>query len=282
MPSYKRKYFFGRLNTIAVYENKKNFIMNGLRPGVSIESHGNGWLFAEISEIVNDLGDFIHGYLVKYSDSFEEVIHPEEGQFDETSIQDRVKAKSEFFLHIKSGLIAYHPVGKKIPRPLFDSKFRDLFEKAYDNFFVSAEIQTVEDRFEIFEQIRGLQVVEKITFRLHPSNPNNDPIWKDVDDDIHSMDAANYLEEYSSKPGSKKGLNKDLILNSDRIKGRFIMAEDGYGKGEVVGTKDGQTKNLSTGKNPTTATILLKEEPEENLNALKDTLKKIFDRFKHD
>ncbi len=256
--------------------------MHGLRPGVSIESHGNRWSFAEVSELSNDLGDFVHGYLVKFRDSFEEIIRPEEGQFDETTISDRVEAKSELFLHIKSGLIAYHPTGSEISINTFQSRFCKVFEEAYENLFISTEIQAIEERFEIFEKIRELQVIEKISFKLHPSNPNNTPIWKDADDDIKSMGASSYVEEYSVEPGVVKGLNRERILEDEQIRGKFVIAEDGYGEGKVTGTRDGERKVISTRSNPTTTTVLVRESAEETLDSLKDTLRKLFDRFKPD
>jgi len=280
MTTGRKKFYFGRLNIIASYEDKRNYILHGLRPGVSIDDRGNSWSFAEISELSNELGNFIHGYLVKFSDSFEEIIRPEQGQFDETPVEDRVEAKAQYFLHVKSGLIAYHPVGNQIAQKTFQDKFCNVFEKAHDDLFVDAEIQTIEERYEIFDKIRDFQVVEKITFKLHPSNPNNTPLWSDIDNDIKSIGATSYTEEYSVKPGSTKGLSKDRILEDPKIKGKFIMAEDGYGEGQATGTTQGERKTITTGNNPTTVIVLEREEKSDVLESLKGTLIKIFDRFR--
>jgi hypothetical protein len=280
MPIGRKKFYFGRLNIIASYGDKQSYILHGLRPGVSIDDRGNSWSFAEISELSNDLGNFVHGYLVKFSDSFEEVIRPEQGQFDETPIEDRVEAKAQFFLHIKTGLIAYSPVGNQIAQKTFQDKFCQVFEKSHDNLFVDAEIQTIEERHEIFERIMDFQIVEKITFRLHPSNPNRTPLWNDIDDDIKSMGATSYTEEYSVKQGAAKGLNKGRILEDPKIKGKFIMAEDGYGEGKATGIIQEERKTITTGNNPTTVTVLERPEATDVLESLKDKLIKIFDRFR--
>lgn len=279
MPIGTQKFYFGRLNIIAHYDDKRIYILHGLRAGVSIQDRGNSWSFAEVTELSNDLGNFVHGYLVKFSDIFEEIIRPEEGQFGETPIEDRVEAKAQFFLHIKTGLIAYHPVANQIAQKAFQDKFCELFKAAHDNILVDAEIQTIEERYQIFDRIRGFEVVEKIIFKLHPSNPNNVILWKDIDDDIKNMGASKYVEEYSVEKGSTKGLNKERILEDSKVRGKFIMAEDGYGEGKVTGTNEGVRQTISTGSNPATATVLEREDKLDVLGSLVGTLKKIFERF---
>lgn len=253
----QRIYYFGRLNLIATYTNKEDYLWLGFKPFVSIEDYDAKWSFVEREKLFFESNSYIHGYLVKYRNDSQETIRPEDGEFDEQEVINHIIAKTRFFIQVNSGIIAYCFTKGRISDKKFKQIFCKLFEESHNNFFIGAEIQAIEESYEIFEEIRSLDIVESVEFTLHPSNPFNRNMWKDTDDDIKDMNAATYIQKYIAKPD--KSLNIDNIKHENKpnsILGKFQMALDGYGFGKIKGKSNGQDKIITTGKTPINEKIL--------------------------
>ena len=278
MPRRELRYFFGRLNLIANYTDKREFLLRALQTSKIIFHRGNNWGFFEAKETETEFGLFISGFLVKYKGEIdEEVAVPETHSLTDIAAANRVVAKSRFFLHIESGLIAYHPVANKIGNETFCERFVQLFEEALDKFFVSADIQAIEERYKIFEAIRRFKTISKVFVYLHPSNPRSTKRWKRIDDRLKRLGASKYQEQYESKPNGD-GLD---IIRDPELKSKITMADDGYGKAEVTGQIEGETRTISTRDNPITALAANDDQPPESvISKLGSALKKIFSRFR--
>jgi len=273
-------YYFGRLNLIAHYEDKKEFLLRALKTTKIWEYKDTNWGFFDISEIDSKLGTFIHGYLVKYSNNFkEEIANPETHSIEEQQIKNYVIAKCRFFLHIDSGLISYHPVGTIISKETFKKRFCELFEHSLENMFVSAEIQSIDEEEKIFEAIRKFKKIIKLQIYLHPSNPSNRERWKKTDERLKELGVAKYKEHYEADE-SDGNLN---IIDDEDIYSKITMADDGYGQASVTGDLEGERKTIKTGDNPVIA-----KAPSDYLEASKVLeilmlkIKEIFDRFKNE
>lgn len=277
MPNKPVRYFFGRLNLIAKYEDKREFILRGLRTDKFIKRRNFIWGFFDIKEIKTNQSLFIHGYLVKYRPESElEVALPEKHKLGEVKTPNLVEAKSRFFLHVESGLIVYHPIAGQIDNDLFCDRFIEIFHEALDKFFVNAEIQAIEERFQVLEIIKQFKSISKVEIYLHPSNPNLSDLWKDIDARLKNLSATSYKETYEND-------KKDSTLNvvdDNEIRGKVAMAEDGYGKASITGELDGEVKTISTKDNPiTTLAPGDEEEPEKVLESLDESIRRIFQRF---
>ena len=251
MPRHTR-YYFGRLNIIPVQAEaeKHKLLIDGLTHRTFLGKRGVMWGFYKVAELGSNQGTFLQGYLVKYRpETQEEVAVPETRQLDEQTIENLVSAKAHFFLHIASGLIAYHP-GGEIPRRLFTTRFVELLEQALGNFFVDAEIQTIDEPYRILEAIKQFSRISCVSIYLHPSNPALRDIWKDTDERLKRLGTASYRERYIA---SKQGT---LHLQDDpQIHRGFAMAEDGYGRAEVVGVLDERPITVSTADSPMAAVV---------------------------
>ncbi|MGK9477904.1 hypothetical protein [Melioribacter sp. OK-6-Me] len=272
-------YYFGRLNLIAHYENKREFLLKALKSNIIWKHKDTNWGFFDIEEIDSEHGSFIHGYLVKYSPNYnEEVANPETHNLEEQQINNYVLAKSRFFLHINSGLITYHPVGVIISKEIFRKNFCKLFEHSLEGMFVSAEIQSIDEEEKIFEAIKKFKKVLKLQIYLHPSNPNNRDIWKRTDDRLKKLGASKYKEYYEAQEDGNLNITDDEEINS-----KISMADDGYGQAAVTGEMDGEKKTVKTGDNPVTAKAPGDNlKPAEALEILMAKIKEIFGRFKHE
>lgn len=268
-------YYFGRLNLIAVFQNKKTFLHKGLNTKEYLTIRDFIWGLFDVEEFSDQSGDYFTGYLAKYKHLTEEEIANEEiHRITREEAAKRIAAKSRFFLHVESGLIAYHPVGRKIMRHQFCNNFCELFQKGHDNFFVKAEIQSIDEKYRILDVIRKLERITKVSFYLHPSNPSPG-IWKDVDDRLKDLNASSYHEQYL---GTESGpLN---ILDDDDFNNKLNMAVDGYGEADITGTLDGQEKVISTHDNPVCARSAHEDKDPSNVfQDLRKTINDIFKRF---
>jgi hypothetical protein len=277
MPGREIKYYFGRLNLIAAYDDKKEFLLKALITKKILEYGLAKWGFFDINEIENSEGIFINGYLVKYKNEFtEEVANEDTHKIQDQAIENFIVAKSRFFLHIKSGMIIYHPAGKKIQQFIFRERFAKLLEYSLDNMFIDAEIQSIEDNYKIFEEIKKFEKIKKVNIYLHPSNPSTRHIWRRTDERMKKLNAGSYSEHYEAD-----ALKGDLNIKSDKdIHSKITMADDGYGKAEVIGVMDGDSKTISTSDNPVTIMAPNDDEPANTvLERMTSKIKEIFKRF---
>jgi hypothetical protein len=275
------RYLFGRLNLLASYDSeakKRNLILKGLRHNTTIDAYGNSYGFFEVRQMTANKERFIHGFLVKYRPmTTEEVAEPNTRRLRDLEVKDRVQAKARFFLHIHSGVISYHPVLAEIPPHRFRNLFVDLFVKSHDAFFVDADFQTIDDKMNIFEEIKKLTRVKEVSIRLHPSNPSNSELWKDVDARLKQLELISATEKLKVKEG-KNGLA--LIKDPETIS-KINMAVDGYGIAKIDGAQDKHAVHLTTADKPVAALAPDSETPARRvLKVLIAVFQGIFARFK--
>jgi hypothetical protein len=276
------RYYFGRLNVIAPRTDKANLITSGLladgaQPQAIVIHRGLNWGFFQIGIIQSSLGEFAHGFLVKFKPSTaEEIAIPETREIDDKMIENRIKAKARFFIHLSSHIIAYHPFGREISRPVFASRFKELFEANLGGFFVEAEIFPIDEERSIGEAIRSLQKISRVRVFLHPSNPSNRDVWKTVDQRLRALEVSSYREEYEAEPESD-GL---AIAEDSEINSKIAMAEDGYGSVTIVGEAGGERRTVSTRDAPVVELAPYDDEaPDVVLERLAGTVRKILGRF---
>lgn len=275
MPQRTHAYLFGRLNLIANYTDKQQYLLEGLATKQPLASHGFEWGFFEVQELESALGPVIYGYLVKYRlQSEEEVALPAEQRLTDEEALNRVRAKAPFFLHSKSGVIAYRPVGAQIHAETFRSRFCRLFEKGHEDLLVSAEIQSIQERLRLLQALRSFSSISRISISLHPSNPSNSRRWKRIDERIKDMNAASYREQFDAKPGGP-GLKVD---ETSETVDKIVMADDGYGKASATGVIGSKVRTISTAASPLVARVLIEEDPSRVFDLLQPTLQEILQR----
>jgi len=239
--------------------------------------HGQNWQFLRVEPLEAPSAGYVTGYLAKYRPlTDEEVAVPATQDLAEQTIENRVSAKSRFFLHIASGLIAYHPVGSLITRDQFRRRFSEVFETSKGGFFVSAEIQSIQEEETLQEAIKALSVVRSVRIYLHPSNPRLRDVWRRTDERLRELHAADYQEHFHSD-SSGDGLR---IVHDADINSKVAMAQDGYGRVTVTGLKDGEELSVSTDDNPTNALGPADDAaPEQVLEILEKLFLRILARF---
>lgn len=271
------RYYFGRLNLIAQRQDKQRLLSEGIQGEQIVFHRGLNWGFFDIATVNTELGDFISGVLARFRPvSKEEIAVPETHLIDRGTVANRINAKARFFLHVPSHIIAYHPFGRDISRSVFVNRFEELFERNAGGFFIQAEILPIDEEQRIRTAMRGMQRVSSIHVKLHPSNPTNRDVWKDVDERLRRMQVGSYRENYESDASSE-----GLQLGNDReINQKIAMAEDGYGTVYVTGESEGRKRTISNRDMPVVAEAPGDEEPPEVvLEHLATAVKSILNRF---
>jgi len=143
---------------------------------------------------------------------------------------------------------------------------------------VEAEIQSIEERYTIFEALRKFDRISRVSIYLHPANPDLTDVTRKIQDRLKQLRADTYLERYEARV-TEPGLN---VVEDQEITSKISLAEDGYGKAEVTGTIETETVTVTTADSPMTAFAEGDEAPPERvLEELSSGIRRIFERFGH-
>jgi hypothetical protein len=270
-------YYFGRLNLLGKWNDKRTFLREAMASG-AVEPKGKfkyGTFSVEDLSINNQT--FAYGTLVKYKPLLKgEVVDEQSGQIVEGGLPDGVVAKSEFFLHYQSEVIAYHPTASRLSNRQFRNMFAQLIEAGHDHFFVDVSIELIEEECGIIEAVKRFQVIRRISIEIHPTNPSNRKIYEDIDRRLKDLEAQKLRQ---SIEGGRDGLNKHALLQDD-IYESLVMAADGYGKGNIQGILEGAKVTISTGQSPVTKEVFVSENPKDVLSQLLSAFERIWERKK--
>ncbi|GAB3571421.1 DUF4747 family protein [Hymenobacter daeguensis] len=270
----------GRFNLLAnydSYEQKEVIIRNSLSTSIATEHLQFKYKFSKIDEVKSGDRLLFVGYLIKYSESEpHSVVDEGNGEVNEVDVTNEIIAMARFVLDSQTGLIAYHAPNRKFTQQSFANRFSELFEKANDNFFVQATIESIEDRGNLLDRLKSMIRIREIRINLHPSNPSSSRVWRNIDERIQNLHAGKYVQIYEAKPQGQS-------LETDaQIEQSIAMAEDGYGIASAAGlNQEGESVRYSTADNPETFKLDDdKLEPSVLVEYVLPFLQKIINRIK--
>lgn len=268
-------FYFGRLNLIASYKDKYEFLQETLTRNIEVSKRDYEWGFFNVRDVYWNNIVFLAGFLVKYK-SFkdEDVVDEQSRLLTTTTISNRAIAASPFFLHPKTGIIAFHPISFKIGHNQFKYIFPELVMASNDYLLVDADLQFIDEEVKIFEAIKSFDKITSLVIQLHPSNPSNRERWKRTDERLQEMKAQKYRQQYYSTDGL-------IILEDSEPFGDIIMAGDGYGKADIYGEKDGKPYVASTDRIPLKAKGVKSSSLQDTLESIIDKFEEIWDRMRH-
>lgn len=270
-------YYFARISVIATYSDKGQFILEGLRSDAEISFRNFQYGFFNVREIFIENERFFHGYIAKYKSETEgEVVDLKSRAIKDEIFPYMTVAKVRFFVHPKTGILIYHTKGNDLNKSSFINRFKDLLEKAYDNFFVKIDINAINESVKFFESLKKFKKIKFLKIELTPSNPENRDIWEKLDERLRRLKVTKYTETYQAE---KK--EESLQLDDAEINSKLEMANDGYGDAEVKGIdENGNRKTLNIKENQVSAKAVSQERgPQESLAGLFPMFKKIIERF---
>src|SRR5688500_17367581 len=114
------RFFFGRVNLRGGPADRNEFLRTAIHSHRSVEVGQNFWSVYETCEIKPDGLDIVYVYLAKYRSAVdEEVVDEGAGDLSAQSVENRVLAKSLFFLDLNSHIIPFQPSGSQIEATAF-------------------------------------------------------------------------------------------------------------------------------------------------------------------
>ena len=276
MPRRAHTYHFGRLFLYHPSVDKRQTILDALKAGVFESERKFKYGIFDVQEIDNDGQWFVFGRLVKYKQLLEgEVVNEDEKRLLDDALLRGVVAKSNFLLHYESSVLSFRPLPSRISDRQFRTVFPRLIVAAYEDWFVGANVESIDEDLEIVDAIRAMDIVERIKFEVRPSNPSLREEYRSLQERLREMRAEKLAQTVVAREG---GFDKDALLADESYQG-IMMATDGYGRGEVHGQSEGRTKVIRTEDSPVVTKIVPSEEPLEILNQLLQSFKRIWERF---
>ncbi|HEY3283097.1 MAG TPA: hypothetical protein VGN26_12560 [Armatimonadota bacterium] len=272
MSERNHSYAFSKLNLRTPYPDKGAYLLEALGSGAFYESTKHQWSFRDVSVVAE--GPQLHGFLVKARDQKHvEQAPPGQAGMTPQDLSFIVEAKAHFFLDPSSGIVSHQIVGG-ITALEFVERFPAVLLRSPQHTLVEAFMVAIEEREEFLSAVGTLQKVTRFSVTLHPSNPNNSHLWRDLDEQIRKIKALTFREEYESSEGL------DLEAAGGMID-RILMAEDGLGVACAEGERDGKRQVIRTGTNPVVQAVPASlEEPKGILDALMVRFQQIRDRYR--
>jgi len=265
-------YYFARLNIFTAYKNKLDFLTKAFISHAIFEAHSYLWGIIDVDTFVLDNENYISGNLVKYViESTDEIVDKEQRKSSTFSVPNKMIAKSNFLLHIKTGIISYNLCPNTISMKQFEENMVELMRLSHNLAMVPADIQTITEEGSILEILKTWDHITKIKIKLHPSNPRFAERWKKIDTKMQKSKISSYNASYISETS--------LDLESDDyIKSEIYMAVDGYGNASAEGMANGKRKRINT-KNSPIQTKVLADDKEKVYNILIETFRNIWNRM---
>lgn len=280
MPSIRNSYLFGRINLYASDEtikNKFDFFVSSLNTKVVVTKYKFSYGFFDVI-VVDQHQQFLSGNLVKWRSELEnEVVDQKKHIISEARLPDAVVGKSDFYIHVPSGIIAYHPISNKISDQQFRDIFTELIINANERFFVGIKFEVINEQIRLIDAINKLDKIFTVSFSVHPTNPSNRDVFKDIDERIKRLNAGEYSSTIEAK--STEGLNRQALQDDEFLSGIY-MAADGYGDAMVSGIKGGREITIYTKNSPIKKSIEKSEDRITILNRLREMFERIQNRGK--
>ncbi|MBL4588469.1 MAG: hypothetical protein JKY11_00115 [Alphaproteobacteria bacterium] len=206
----------------------------------------------------------------------------------EEDIHNQVEASSPFVYLPECSGIAFLDVWNHIQEDIFPRRFKLIIEEAFDNFFVSCDVEPISDYRAFTSRLKKLDKFTEISATVHPPNPLYGRLWESLNGYLDERNASEIMvKEQTSKP---EGLKTEIISLMDKMidsceyepdktpaigDAAILMAADGYGSGKVHGVENGEEIIIKTGDTQKSFQYLKEPKPEE----LAIKAKKLFDKI---
>jgi len=197
---------------------------------------------------------FIFGCLSKFqSEGIVPIVDTEAKSRVNALARNLLEASAPFVYLPKYSGIAYLHVWNKIEQDVFARRFKSLIEAAYDDFFVECSIEPISDYRSFITKLNSIEIFRDIKAVVYPPNPLFGRLWGSLRKYIERRNADEVrVRESTHKSPGLTTMVVDLMSNilenpnfepdsePDITDAAVLMAADGYGKGQIIGTGNGQ------------------------------------------
>lgn len=245
------RYYLGRVVKSGLLDQDK--LIAAILDSPIVEVGRFGWTITDVFDGRNSEVPFVFGRLSKYAANGEvKVIDKESKSQVKALAPNLVEASSPFVYLPEYSGIAYLHVWNGIQEDIFPRRFKALIEAAYDQFFVSCELEPVADYKAFAAKLKTIDTFTELAAKVFPPNPLFGRLWGNLHEYVKRRNASDVsVKETSTKaPGIETSIVRlvENILNDpnyeppnapDITDAALLMAADGYGKGKVIGIERG-------------------------------------------
>jgi len=239
-------------------------------PTVSIGKYD--WTITDVVDKRSEI-PFVFGKLSKFAkEGYVTIVDTDaKSQVDEPTENLLIASAPFVYLPDYSG-VAYLHVWNQIQEDVFPRRFKAIIEAAYNHFFVDCTVEPISDYEAFTTKLREIGTFTEISANVHPPNPLFGRLWDSLKEYIEKRQASELLVKEVS--GSNNGIQTNIIslmvgiLENPRFDpatppditdAALLMAADGYGKGKVVGERNGRQIVIRTSE--TKKNFLFDKEP---------------------
>ena len=201
---------------------------------------------------------------------------------------NKLEASSSFVYLPECSGIAFLHVWNGIQENVFPRRFKSIIEKAFGNFFVNCEIESISDYRAFKSRLKNLDKYTEFSATVHPPNPLFGRLWGGLNEYIESRNASEVtIKEQASKSDGLQSrlieLMEKIVESSDYEPGfkpdiadaAILMAADGYGRGKVVGEENGEEVVVKTSDSQKSFSHDKEPSPEDLAGAAKVQFDKV-------
>ncbi len=265
------RYYLGRV--IKLGRLDQDMVMNAIAEAPTVTVGKYAWTITDITDRRKDALPYVFGRLSKFSkEGHVTLVDTRAKSQVEATAENLLVASSPFVYLPKYSGIAYLHVWNGIQEELFPRRFKTIIETTYDGFFVDCSIEPIADYKVFTTKLREIDVFTEISAKVYPPNPLFGRLWSSLKLYVKERNASqlSVKEESEESGGLRTKLIKLLvgILENPQYQpeqppeitdSALLMAADGYGKGKVVGEKNGEEIIIRTSE--TQKSFLHAKEP---------------------
>lgn len=266
------RFYLGRIIKIGQLDQKQ-LIEAIIKPPI-IVANRYSWTITDALESKINSVIYYYGKLSKFrAEGHIKVVDVENKAQQDAIEQNLLEASSPFVYLPEYSGIAYLHVWNGIQEDVFRRRFKNIIEKKYDNYFCECDIDVITDYRTFSNMIQSIDRFTEISANIVPPNPLYGICWEELKDYLKSRNAAEV--QIKEVEQNNIGINTDIkllissIINDPEYKltkppaigdAAILMAADGYGKGKVIGVREGKEIVIRT--MDTQRSFLLNKEPE--------------------
>lgn len=252
------RYYLGRVKKHGVLDNTK--LLEAIINAPTLNIGKFAWTITDVEDQRDFEIPYIFGFLSKFSyEGHVTVVDEETKSSIEAIAPNLLIARTPFVYLLNFSGIAYMHAWNGISEEIFPSRFKKIINAAHGNFFVDCEIEAIADYRAFSSKLEKLEAISEIQAKVHPPNPLFGRLWGSLNDYISERNASEvFVKENSQK---EAGLKTKILQLMQRIledpnyepnlppsisDAAVLMAADGYGRGRVSGTQNGEVVVIRT------------------------------------
>jgi hypothetical protein len=200
----------------------------------------------------------IFARLGKINRAFEETIWDrKEKSFKKVSVEEpKALSYSNFIIIPQKQDIIFEEKLPDISIKQFIEVFSNIYKQHYSGDLSSLKIDLMQETQKIFEKLRGFDKILEVQLKVMPSNPDDDPLFKPLDDMLKNSETKEANLKFKNK---EKGLKVDGTIIGQGI----ALSTAGYGHYTVVAEKGEEVHKMVSKDEIIRANIEVLDEPED-------------------